>query len=231
MRTGYLGPLRGVAGETGCLRPLGEALGVPCGMLRRVPGGLCLFEWRGGDQAASIPHGKWGAPGRPSPLVVVAEVPSAPQDRPWQRCDCCTGLPAQVRPSGNPQTPRTPQPHVDPADPPVPPQAPWPRWAPCARSAPAPPGTVTVSMAVPPPWGLSSHPRALWGGHSYPLPTEYVNIREPAMDMRSITDRAAQTLLWTELVRGETSLTLLICGVTPPPKYALTPLSPSQAWP
>ncbi|NXM88055.1 NDUS8 protein, partial [Oenanthe oenanthe] len=31
---------------------------------------------------------------------------------------------------------------------------------------------------------------------------EYVNVREPAMDMRSITDRAAQTLLWTELVRG-----------------------------
>ncbi|XP_030804873.1 LOW QUALITY PROTEIN: NADH dehydrogenase [ubiquinone] iron-sulfur protein 8, mitochondrial [Camarhynchus parvulus] len=31
---------------------------------------------------------------------------------------------------------------------------------------------------------------------------QYVNIREPAMDMRSITDRAAQTLLWTELVRG-----------------------------
>lgn len=35
------------------------------------------------------------------------------------------------------------------------------------------------------------------------------------MDMRSITDRAAQTLLWTELVRGETPLSLLICGVTP----------------
>ncbi|XP_054131548.1 NADH dehydrogenase [ubiquinone] iron-sulfur protein 8, mitochondrial [Melozone crissalis] len=31
---------------------------------------------------------------------------------------------------------------------------------------------------------------------------KYVNVREPAMDMRSITDRAAQTLLWTELVRG-----------------------------
>ncbi|XP_039568300.1 NADH dehydrogenase [ubiquinone] iron-sulfur protein 8, mitochondrial [Passer montanus] len=31
---------------------------------------------------------------------------------------------------------------------------------------------------------------------------KYVNMREPAMDMRSITDRAAQTLLWTELVRG-----------------------------
>ncbi|XP_010284466.1 PREDICTED: NADH dehydrogenase [ubiquinone] iron-sulfur protein 8, mitochondrial, partial [Phaethon lepturus] len=26
--------------------------------------------------------------------------------------------------------------------------------------------------------------------------------QEPAMDMRSITDRAAQTLLWTELFRG-----------------------------
>ncbi|NWR24668.1 NDUS8 protein, partial [Emberiza fucata] len=77
---------------------------------------------------------------------------------------------------------------------------------------PAPPGTVTVSTAVPPPWGPRCHPRALQGGHSSPLPAEYVNIREPAMDMRSITDRAAQTLLWTELVRGET---LLFCGVIP----------------
>ena len=33
-------------------------------------------------------------------------------------------------------------------------------------------------------------------------PAEYVNLREPAMDMKSVTDRAAQTLLWTELVRG-----------------------------
>uniref|UniRef100_A0A8C3BJS7 NADH dehydrogenase [ubiquinone] iron-sulfur protein 8, mitochondrial n=1 Tax=Cairina moschata TaxID=8855 RepID=A0A8C3BJS7_CAIMO len=31
---------------------------------------------------------------------------------------------------------------------------------------------------------------------------KYVNIQEPAMDMKSITDRAAQTLLWTELFRG-----------------------------
>lgn len=75
-----------------------------------------------------------------------------------------------------------------------------------------------MSTAVLPPRGLSSRPGALQGGHSSPLPTEYVNIREPAMDMRSITDRAAQTLLWTELVRGETPLTLLICGVTPIPK-------------
>lgn len=83
-------------------------------------------------------------------------------------------------------------------------------------------------MAVLPLWGLSSPPRALQGGHSSPLPTEYVNIQEPAMDMRSITDRAAQTLLWTELIRGET---LLICEVTPFPKYVITPLCPSQAWP
>ncbi|XP_055577815.1 uncharacterized protein LOC102058835 isoform X1 [Falco cherrug] len=39
----------------------------------------------------------------------------------------------------------------------------------------------------------TSHPR-----DSY----KYVNVQEPAMDMRSITDRAAQTLLWTELFRG-----------------------------
>ncbi|NXA61396.1 NDUS8 protein, partial [Mohoua ochrocephala] len=52
---------------------------------------------------------------------------------------------------------------------------------------------------------------------------EYVNVREPAMDMRSITDRAAQTLLWTELIRGETSLTLLLCGVTPPSQICHIP--------
>ncbi|KAG8441846.1 hypothetical protein GDO86_010866 [Hymenochirus boettgeri] len=34
--------------------------------------------------------------------------------------------------------------------------------------------------------------------HSY----KYVNAREEATDLRSVTDRAAQTLLWTELFRG-----------------------------
>ncbi|XP_072495458.1 NADH dehydrogenase [ubiquinone] iron-sulfur protein 8, mitochondrial isoform X1 [Notamacropus eugenii] len=31
---------------------------------------------------------------------------------------------------------------------------------------------------------------------------KYVNMKEPTMDMKSVTDRAAQTLLWTELFRG-----------------------------
>uniref|UniRef100_A0A6I8NY24 NADH dehydrogenase [ubiquinone] iron-sulfur protein 8, mitochondrial n=5 Tax=Mammalia TaxID=40674 RepID=A0A6I8NY24_ORNAN len=31
---------------------------------------------------------------------------------------------------------------------------------------------------------------------------KYVNLKEPEMDWRSVTDRAAQTLLWTELFRG-----------------------------
>ncbi|KAJ6665538.1 hypothetical protein lerEdw1_003380, partial [Lerista edwardsae] len=31
---------------------------------------------------------------------------------------------------------------------------------------------------------------------------EYVNAREEATDLKSITDKAAQTLLWTELIRG-----------------------------
>ncbi|CAD7669970.1 unnamed protein product [Nyctereutes procyonoides] len=31
---------------------------------------------------------------------------------------------------------------------------------------------------------------------------KFVNMREPSMDMKSVTDRAAQTLLWTELIRG-----------------------------
>lgn len=34
---------------------------------------------------------------------------------------------------------------------------------------------------------------------------EYVNAQELPTDMKSITDRAAQTLLWTELFRGELS--------------------------
>lgn len=32
---------------------------------------------------------------------------------------------------------------------------------------------------------------------------EYVNAQELPTDMKSITDRAAQTLLWTELFRGQ----------------------------
>lgn len=32
---------------------------------------------------------------------------------------------------------------------------------------------------------------------------EYVNAQEIPSDMKSITDRAAQTLLWTELFRGQ----------------------------
>lgn len=37
----------------------------------------------------------------------------------------------------------------------------------------------------------------------YVSPIEYVNVQELKSDMKSITDRAAQTLLWTELIRGE----------------------------
>lgn len=35
---------------------------------------------------------------------------------------------------------------------------------------------------------------------------EYVNAQEVPTDMKSITDRAAQTLLWTELFRGQLNL-------------------------
>ncbi|XP_043834049.1 LOW QUALITY PROTEIN: NADH dehydrogenase [ubiquinone] iron-sulfur protein 8, mitochondrial-like [Dromiciops gliroides] len=31
---------------------------------------------------------------------------------------------------------------------------------------------------------------------------KYVNVKEPTMDLKSVTDRPAQTLLWTELFRG-----------------------------
>ncbi|XP_068922618.1 NADH dehydrogenase [ubiquinone] iron-sulfur protein 8, mitochondrial isoform X1 [Petaurus breviceps papuanus] len=43
------------------------------------------------------------------------------------------------------------------------------------------------------------------GLHSSPSSTssyKYVNMKEAPMDMKSVTDRAAQTLLWTELIRG-----------------------------
>lgn len=32
---------------------------------------------------------------------------------------------------------------------------------------------------------------------------EYVNVKEEPTDLKSITDKAAQTLLWTELIRGK----------------------------
>ncbi|KAK7813266.1 hypothetical protein U0070_005171 [Myodes glareolus] len=32
---------------------------------------------------------------------------------------------------------------------------------------------------------------------------KYVNVQELDMDMKSVTDRAARTLMWTELIRGE----------------------------
>lgn len=51
-------------------------------------------------------------------------------------------------------------------------------------------------------YGVAAVSLSLRGAHGVPVPAEYVNIQEPAMDMRSITDRAAQTLLWTELFRG-----------------------------
>ncbi|XP_021257787.1 NADH dehydrogenase [ubiquinone] iron-sulfur protein 8, mitochondrial isoform X1 [Numida meleagris] len=59
----------------------------------------------------------------------------------------------------------------------------FPPCATCGHSAPPPPGSAT-------------------GEDGVAFPAEYVNIQEPAMDMKSITDRAAQTLLWTELFRG-----------------------------
>uniref|UniRef100_A0A673TKM3 NADH dehydrogenase [ubiquinone] iron-sulfur protein 8, mitochondrial n=1 Tax=Suricata suricatta TaxID=37032 RepID=A0A673TKM3_SURSU len=50
---------------------------------------------------------------------------------------------------------------------------------------------------------LPGHP----GGRSLHSSTvaatyKFVNMQEPSMDMKSVTDRAAQTLLWTELIRG-----------------------------
>uniref|UniRef100_A0A8C5Q090 NADH dehydrogenase [ubiquinone] iron-sulfur protein 8, mitochondrial n=1 Tax=Leptobrachium leishanense TaxID=445787 RepID=A0A8C5Q090_9ANUR len=45
-------------------------------------------------------------------------------------------------------------------------------------------------------------PARLISMNSPMLSFKYVNAREEATDMKSITDRAAQTLLWTELFRG-----------------------------
>ena len=39
---------------------------------------------------------------------------------------------------------------------------------------------------------------------------EYVNAQEIPTDMKSITDRAAQTLLWTELFRGQLNINTVI---------------------
>uniref|UniRef100_A0A673Z3S9 NADH dehydrogenase [ubiquinone] iron-sulfur protein 8, mitochondrial n=1 Tax=Salmo trutta TaxID=8032 RepID=A0A673Z3S9_SALTR len=47
---------------------------------------------------------------------------------------------------------------------------------------------------------------------------KYVNAKELPLDMRSITDRAAQTLLWTELFR-EHSFTCLLDGRVPSPRF------------
>ncbi|NXK98147.1 NDUS8 protein, partial [Formicarius rufipectus] len=54
---------------------------------------------------------------------------------------------------------------------------------------------------------------------------KYVNVQESAMDMRSITDRAAQTLLWTELIRGETHSPSPSSGCHPPRICHNPPLS------
>lgn len=42
--------------------------------------------------------------------------------------------------------------------------------------------------------------------------TEYVNAQDIPTDMKSITDRAAQTLLWTELFRGQLNWTHVNCS-------------------
>lgn len=39
--------------------------------------------------------------------------------------------------------------------------------------------------------------------YNFSYSVEFVNAQEPLNDMKSITDRAAQTLLWTELFRGQ----------------------------
>ncbi|KAI2561395.1 NDUFS8 isoform 13, partial [Pan troglodytes] len=47
-----------------------------------------------------------------------------------------------------------------------------------------------------PPGGRSLHSSAVAATY------KYVNMQDPEMDMKSVTDRAARTLLWTELFRG-----------------------------
>lgn len=74
------------------------------------------------------------------------------------------------------------------------------------------PGAGAQLLHPPEGWGLISLSRILGEGGEAVRPTataflpvspaEYVNFREPSMDMKSVTDRAAQTLLWTELIRG-----------------------------
>ncbi|XP_056097295.1 NADH:ubiquinone oxidoreductase core subunit S8a [Rhinichthys klamathensis goyatoka] len=54
------------------------------------------------------------------------------------------------------------------------------------------PGSFLASQCLARPLSLSAHRAGI----------KYVNNQEDATDMKSITDRAAQTLLWTELFRG-----------------------------
>lgn len=50
---------------------------------------------------------------------------------------------------------------------------------------------------------------------------EYVNAQELPTDMRSITDRAAQTLLWTELFRGQSSENRFVSSRTKRPNWKI----------
>ncbi|XP_043095088.1 NADH:ubiquinone oxidoreductase core subunit S8a [Puntigrus tetrazona] len=54
------------------------------------------------------------------------------------------------------------------------------------------PGSFLASQNLARPLSLSAHRAGI----------KYVNNQEEATDMKSITDRAAQTLMWTELFRG-----------------------------
>lgn len=54
--------------------------------------------------------------------------------------------------------------------------------------------------------GIFTVPKSLLSAHTHLLSVssaEFVNAQELPTDMKSITDRAAQTLLWTELFRGQ----------------------------
>nr|XP_015209468.1 PREDICTED: NADH dehydrogenase [ubiquinone] iron-sulfur protein 8, mitochondrial [Lepisosteus oculatus] len=86
-------------------------------------------------------------------------------------------------------------------------------------------GRVSVCPMLVRPFSLSVHREGY----------KYVNAQELPTDMKSITDKAAQTLLWTELFRGESptfplSAVLMSCSVQSVCLYCINPSLSQCVW-
>lgn len=67
-----------------------------------------------------------------------------------------------------------------------------------------------------------SVPRPRLRGQEHPT-YKFPNLQEPSKDLKSVTDRAAQTLLWTELIRGLGRVLSNLLWETAPPHQISTP--------